>query len=173
MIFDWLQRHYAVLGLTISLLTMIGVYVGPRLAEKLRQRYERHREYRSRLRRFVIEPIQQRLEEYYLPMLRNEEPIVGIKPRLIPIEHARLGEVADTPGQFLSVIEPGDEKYAPTDADYYSAGVTSSGTQVPQTSQVAGAPSEFGKPEFLWRDARIQFPRFFRFWDEFSTAFRE
>jgi hypothetical protein len=172
-IIDWFQKHNAILGLVISMLTMIGVYLGPRLAERLRQRHEQRREHRDRLRQFVIGPIKQRLEGYNLPVLRNEQPIVGIKHSLIPKEHARLGEVASTPGQFLSVIEPGDEKYAPTDADYYSGVITLSGMPVPQTSPAAGTPSEFGKPEFLWRDARIQFPRFFRSWDEFSTAFKE
>jgi hypothetical protein len=168
---DWLQQHSIVLGLVISLLTMIGVYLGPRLAEKLRQKHERHREHRNRLRQFVIEPIKQRLEEYHLPVLRKERAIVVIAHKVVPKENARLGEVAWIPEQFLAVREPEDEQYAPTDADYYRGAITTSGMSVPLPTQAAGPPTEFGKPEFLWQEARKQFPRFFASWDEFSAAF--
>ncbi len=75
--------------------------------------------------------------------------------------------------EFLAVIKPEDQQYAPTDADYYSGAITLSGTPVPQAHQSAGASVEFGKPEFLWQDAKKQFPRFFELWDEFSTAFED
>jgi hypothetical protein len=77
----------------------------------------------------------------------------------------------NTPAQFLAVIRPEHEQYAPTDADHYSGAITLSGTPVPQAHLSAGASAEFGKPEFLWQDAKTQFPKFFKLWDEFSTAF--
>jgi hypothetical protein len=149
---------------------VIGVIVGPRLAEWSRQKYERRKEYRNQLREFVIKPINQRLNEYHLPVLRHERAIVGIIHTVVPKEHVRLGEVADTPAQFLAVIRPEDQQYAPTDADYYRA-MTLSGTPVPEGHQPTEVSAEFGKPEFLWQDARKQFPRFFKLSDEFSTAF--
>jgi hypothetical protein len=169
-ILDWLQKNNALLGLLLTLLTVIGVIVGPRLAEWSRQKYERRKEYRNQLREFVIKPINQRLNEYHLPVLRHERAIVGIIHTVVPKEHVRLGEVADIPAQFLAVIRPEDQQYSPTDADYYRA-MTLSGTPVPEAHQPTEVSAEFGKPEFLWQDARKQFPRFFKVWDEFSTAF--
>src|SRR2546426_10297304 len=143
---DWLRQNSILVGLFLTLLTVIGVIVGPRLAEKSRQKYERRKKYRNQSREFVIKPINQRLEAYYLPILRNELPIVGIIHTVSPKEHVRLGEVADTPVEFLAVIKPEHEQYAPTDADYYSGAITLSGTPVPQAHQSAGASVEFGKP---------------------------
>jgi hypothetical protein len=169
---DWFRQNSILITLLLTFLTAaIRIIAGPWLAEKSRQKYERRKEHRNQLRDFVLNPINQRLEEYHLPALRHDRAIVGIIHTLVPKENVRLGEVADTPAQFLAVIRPEDQQYAPTEADYYSGGITLSGTPVQQAHQSAGASAEFGKPEFLWQDAKKQFPKFFKSWDEFSTAF--
>ncbi len=170
---DWLQQNSILLGLLLTLLTVIGVIAGPRLAEKSRQKYEKRKEHRNQLRDLVLNPINRRLEEYYLPILRHELPIVGIIHTVSPKEHVRLGEVADTPVEFLGVIKPEHEQYAPTDADYYSGAITLSGIPVPQPHQSTEVSAEFGKPEYLWQDAKRQFSRFFKLWGEFSAAFED
>ncbi len=153
---EWLLQHKELLTLVLALVTAAGVFLGPFFAEKVRQRFEERREGVKQLKEFVLRRIQQRLEEDYLPMLRNEQPVVGIVHGHITKERARLDEPANEPQEYLAAIEPDDHSHAPTSADYYRA----------------RTKSEFHEPKFLWQNARKQFPKFLKSWDEFCAFFK-
>jgi hypothetical protein len=77
-------------GIVLAAVTAAGVFFGPYLAEKVRQRHERQRERLEQFRRDVLGQIRALLEEHYLPILRNERPSVGVFTESLPRKEAHL-----------------------------------------------------------------------------------
>lgn len=149
----WLFQN---IELVVLVVTATGVFLGPLLAERVRQRHERQRENLLRLREHVLSHIRERLEKHYLPILRYEKPGVALIMDRVPKEDAPVEAWADESRQSLEVIGPSDEPHSPGGPYYYRRGEL-----------------EADEPMFLWRDARRKFGRFFKLWDEFLKDFDE
>ncbi len=66
------------LELVVALLTMIGVFAGPLIAENWRLGQEVRREHFRQVKIGVQQPMLDVLTAYYLPVLRRQRPNVGI-----------------------------------------------------------------------------------------------
>jgi hypothetical protein len=153
---EWLYQNREVLMVVLTAIIAVGVFLGPYLTEKVRQKYETRHEYRNRLARATLSPIRGVLDQHYLQLLQNQFPVIGVIIERVhkdvpPDKWAEEGRAS------LGVIGPRYQMEPGAIFLYH-------GTRTADMNDVTS---------LLWLDARRHFPAFFKDWDSFEAEFRK
>ncbi len=91
-------------GIILSLITALGVWLGPRLVENSRRRYQARQEHLAIIKENVIGPLINRLELYFLPIIDSQLSNVVEKSEFKPIPDAPIDQFGGMRQIELSIL---------------------------------------------------------------------
>ena len=83
---------FGIIGLLLSFITTLGVWLGPRLVENSRRRYQAKREHLETIKQNVIMPLLNQIEYYFMPIINGKLSNVVEKTEFKPIQDAPIDQ---------------------------------------------------------------------------------
>ncbi|MBA7560030.1 hypothetical protein ES708_01648 [subsurface metagenome] len=88
---DWATLGI-IIGLLLSFITALGVWLGPRLVENSRRRYQARQDHLGMIKENVIRPLLNQVEIYYMPIINGQLSNVVERSEFKPVLDASIDQ---------------------------------------------------------------------------------